>query len=60
MLVASVRSPQHVIEAAKIGADVCTVPPGVLWQLFEHPLTDAGLKAFLADWAETGQSILDD
>ena len=60
VLVASVRSPQHVIEAAKIGADVCTLPPGVLWQLFKHPLTDAGLKAFLADWAETGQSILDD
>ena len=58
VLVASIRSPQHVIEAAKIGADVCTVPPGVLWQLFKHPLTDAGLKAFLADWAETGQSIL--
>ena len=60
VLVASIRSPQHVIEAAKIGADVCTVPPGVLWQLFKHPLTDAGLKAFLADWAETGQSILGD
>ncbi|MAM69196.1 MAG: fructose-6-phosphate aldolase [Rhodospirillaceae bacterium] len=58
VLVASIRSPQHVIEAAKIGADVCTVPPDVLWQLFKHPLTDAGLKAFLADWAETGQSIL--
>ena len=60
VLVASIRSPQHVIEAAKMGADVCTVPPGVLWQLFKHPLTDAGLKAFLADWAETGQSILGD
>ena len=60
VLVASIRSPQHVIEAAKIGADVCTVPPGVLWQLFKHPLTDAGLKAFLTDWAETGQSILGD
>ena len=53
-----IRSPQHVIEAAKMGADVSTVPPDVLWQLFKHPLTDAGLKAFLADWAETGQSIL--
>jgi transaldolase len=60
VLVASIRSPQHVIEAAKMGADVCTVPPGVLWQLFKHPLTDAGLKAFLADWEETGQSILGD
>ena len=58
VLVASIRNPQHVIEASKMGADVCTVPPGVLWQLFKHPLTDAGLNAFLADWAETGQSIL--
>ena len=59
VLVASIRSPNHVIEAAKIGADVCTVPPGVLRQLVKHPLTDAGLAAFLADWAETGQKILD-
>tara|TARA_Y100001936_G_scaffold54944_1_gene53790 strand:+ start:17429 stop:18091 length:663 start_codon:yes stop_codon:yes gene_type:complete len=59
VLVASIRSPNHVINAAKMGADVCTVPPEVLRQLFRHPLTDAGLSAFLADWADTGQQILD-
>jgi len=59
VLVASIRSPNHVVEAAKIGAHVATVPPGVLRQLFNHPLTDKGLEAFLADWAKTGQSILD-
>ncbi|HBT42152.1 MAG TPA: fructose-6-phosphate aldolase, partial [Rhodospirillaceae bacterium] len=40
------------------GADVCTLPPGVIWQLFKHPLTDKGLEAFLKDWEKTGQSIL--
>ena len=59
VLVASVRSPTHVVEAAKIGADVATVPPSVLRQLFKHPLTDSGLQSFLSDWAQTGQSILD-
>ena len=59
ILVASVRSPNHVAEAAKLGADVATIPPGVIRQLFNHPLTDKGLDAFLADWAKTGQSILD-
>ncbi|MDE0061001.1 MAG: fructose-6-phosphate aldolase [Defluviicoccus sp.] len=59
ILVASIRSPNHVAEAAKLGADVATIPPGVLRQLFNHPLTDKGLDAFLADWAATGQSILD-
>ena len=58
ILVASIRSPNHVAEAAKIGADVATIPPGVIRQLFNHPLTDKGLDAFLADWAGTGQSIL--
>ena len=58
VLVASVRGPNHVIEAAQIGADVVTVPPSVLRQLFKHPLTDSGLEAFLADWAKSGQSIL--
>jgi len=52
VLVASVRSPQHVRMSAKIGADVCTVPPKVLGQLIKHPLTDAGLEAFLADHAK--------
>ncbi len=59
VLVASIRSPNHVAEAAKLGAHVATIPPGVLRQLFAHPLTDKGLAAFLADWASTGQSILD-
>ena len=58
VLVASVRSPMHVLEAAKMGADVCTLPPDVLLSLFNHPLTDKGLEAFLADWQKTGQSIL--
>src|SRR5258708_7776224 len=58
--VASVRTPIHVVEAAKLGAHVATLPPTVLRQMFAHPLTDKGLAAFLADWAKTGQSILDD
>ncbi len=58
VLVASVRHPMHVIEAAKLGADVATVPPGVLRQMYAHPLTDKGLALFLADWEKTGQSIL--
>ncbi|HUB11853.1 MAG TPA: fructose-6-phosphate aldolase [Acetobacteraceae bacterium] len=57
VLVASVRSPAHVVEAAKLGAHVVTVPPAVLRSLFNHPLTDKGLAAFLADWAKTGQHI---
>jgi len=58
VLVASVRHPVHVISAAKMGADVATLPPAVLKQMFNHPLTDKGLAAFLADWAKTGQSVL--
>ncbi len=57
ILVASVRHPVHVLEAAKMGADVATMPPAVLRQLANHPLTDRGLAAFLADWAKTGQTI---
>lgn len=57
ILVASVRHPVHVLEAAKMGADVATMPPAVLRQLARHPLTDRGLEAFLADWARTGQTI---
>ena len=57
VLVASIRNPNHVIDAAKIGADVVTLPPNVLKQLISHPLTDNGLKAFLDDWKMTGQSI---
>ncbi len=58
VLVASVRHPIHVVAAAKLGADVVTLPPAVLRQMYNHPLTDKGLAAFLADWAKTGQSIL--
>jgi transaldolase len=58
VLVASVRHPIHVIESAKLGAHVATLPPAVLRQMYQHPLTDKGLAAFLADWQKTGQSIL--
>ncbi len=58
VLVASVRGPQHVVDAALLGADVVTIPPKILTQLYQHPLTDKGLAAFLADWEKTGQSIL--
>ncbi|MFN3944527.1 MAG: fructose-6-phosphate aldolase [Allosphingosinicella sp.] len=57
ILVASVRNPIHVHEAAKLGADVMTAPPSVIRQLVRHPLTDNGLTAFLADWEKTGQKI---
>ncbi|MEO9307810.1 MAG: fructose-6-phosphate aldolase [Nitrososphaera sp.] len=50
ILVASVRHPMHVVESAKIGADVVTLPPDVLGKMLKHPLTDVGLKNFLADW----------
>jgi len=58
VLVASVRHPIHVIQAAKLGAHVATLPPPVLRSLFNHPLTDKGLANFLADWAKTGQKIV--
>jgi transaldolase len=58
VLVASIRHPMHVVDAAKLGANVGTMPPAVMRQLFAHPLTDKGLAAFLADWKKTGQSIL--
>ena len=57
ILVASVRHPMHVVEAAKIGADVMTAPPKIIHQLFKHPLTDAGIASFLKDWQATGQTI---
>ncbi|HEX5182516.1 MAG TPA: fructose-6-phosphate aldolase [Allosphingosinicella sp.] len=57
ILVASIRHPIHVLESARIGADVITAPPAVIRQLFKHPLTDKGLDAFLADWQKTGQTI---
>ncbi len=58
VLVASVRHPMHIIESAKMGADVVTCPPSVIKQLYNHPLTDKGLAAFVEDWKKTGQSIL--
>jgi len=58
VLVASVRHPVHVVAAARLGAHVATLPPNVLRQMYQHPLTDKGLAAFLADWRKTGQSIL--
>ena len=57
ILVASVRHPVHVLESARLGADVMTAPPSVIRQLVKHPLTDKGIEGFLADWAKTGQSI---
>jgi transaldolase len=50
ILVASTRGPMHIVEAARMGADICTCPPAVIDSLFNHPLTDIGLKKFLADW----------
>jgi transaldolase len=58
ILAASIRHPLHVLEVAKLGADVATIPPALFRQLYKHPLTETGLKAFLDDWAKTGQSIL--
>jgi transaldolase len=57
ILVASVRHPIHLIQAAKLGADVATMPPSVIRSLFNHPLTDKGLAQFVDDWAKTGQTI---
>lgn len=58
ILAASIRSVNHVQEAALIGADVITAPPEVIKKLATHPLTDKGLEQFMADWAKTGQNIL--
>ena len=60
ILVASIRHPLHVVEAARLGADVATIPPKVLRQLVAHTLTDKGLATFLADWGKTGQAIVED
>ena len=57
ILVASVRHPVHVVEAAKLGADVMTAPPKIIHQLFKHPLTNSGIAGFLKDWEATGQKI---
>ena len=58
ILAASIRTVGHVRDAALAGADVSTVPPGILKALVKHPLTDAGLAQFVADWAKTGQKIV--
>ena len=57
ILAASIRSPNHVKLSALAGADVMTAPPAVIRSLVNHPLTDKGLEAFLADWEKTGQKI---
>ncbi len=58
VLVASIRHPMHILEAARMGAHIATMPPKTLRQLYKHPLTEKGLQDFLADWAKSGQTIL--
>jgi len=58
ILAASIRNVLHVKQAALIGADVATIPPGVIKALLAHPLTDKGVEMFLADWKKTGQRIV--
>ena len=58
ILAASIRTPNHVTQVALAGADVATIPPGVIRKLADHPLTNAGIEGFLKDWQGTGQSIL--
>lgn len=58
ILAASIRSPLHIVEAARLGAHVATIPPKVLKDLYNHPLTDKGIQTFVEDWEKTGQSIL--
>ena len=57
ILVASIRNPVHVLQSARIGADVATMPPAVIKGLFKHILTDKGIEGFVADWEKTGQTI---
>lgn len=59
VLVASIRNPIHLVASAKMGAHVATIPPQVIRQLYNHPLTDKGLATFVDDWKKTGQTILD-
>ena len=54
VIVASIRNPIHVLDAALMGADICTIPFKVIQQLIKHPLTDSGLEKFLADWENRG------
>lgn len=58
VLAASIRGPQHMLAVAYAGAHVATLPPKVLRQMYEHPLTDKGLAGFMKDWEKTGQTIL--
>ena len=58
VLAASIRGVQDVIDSAKFGADVATIPPKIFQAMYSHPMTDKGLDAFLSDWNKTGQSIL--
>ena len=58
VLVASVRNPIHIVESAKLGAHVATIPAKVIKQLAQHPLTDKGIETFVKDWAGTGQKIV--
>ena len=57
ILAASIRGPQHVLDAALSGAHVATLPPKAIRQMFQHPLTDKGLEGFMKDWAKSGQSV---
>ncbi len=58
VLVASIRNPVHLLESARLGAHVATLPPSVIKQLFHHPLTEKGIATFMADWEKTRQTIL--
>lgn len=58
ILGASIRHPWHVLEAAKMGIDIVTLPPQIFEKLYDHPLTDSGIQAFTEDWKKTGYSIL--
>ena len=58
ILAASIRTVNHVTQSALIGADVATLPPKIIHELYKHELTDKGLKSFLEDWSKTGQSII--
>ena len=58
VIVASIRNPLHVLESARIGADIATIPFSVLGKLAAHPLTDKGLKAFLADWEKMSYNFV--
>ena len=58
ILAASIRTPNHITDAALAGADVATIPPPVIYKLAEHPLTKSGLEQFVKDWKATGQSSL--